>query len=91
MSKTVDKKYPLTGDRVAKVSISNTSNGVIATVSVHKLEGNFETHVIFEDYFKRTLLGPKVSRVTAKVLQTWEQMLDGVIESHKPDIEAHYA
>ena len=48
-------------------------------------------HAVFEDYYRRSLLGETVKRVTKKVLESWESQLDALYQKELPTILKQYA
>lgn len=77
------------------VSISNQSQGVIATTTVEHISTDHTgytvaTHTVFEDFCKRLKLSDPLLRVTKKVIQEWESILDKIYEKYLSQIQEQY-
>ena len=77
------------------VTVSNERTGVVATTIVEHMETDSSgytcaTHTVFEDYFNRSLIAEKAKRVTAKLVQSWNQQLDSIYQMNLPKIQEMY-
>ena len=77
------------------VTVANLPQGVVATTIVEHLETDSSgytcaTHTVFEDYFNRSLIAEKAKRVTAKLVQSWNQQLDSIYQMNLPKIQEMY-
>jgi len=91
MGRKASKEFQIPGtDRGYQVQLNNHSDGVIATLSGFRYEGNFQTHVLHEDLFRWEKVGPRKGRVTDKVLREWEDTLDMLGKKYLPEVCAFY-
>jgi len=77
------------------VTISNESRGVTATTIVEHMETDSSgytcaTHTVYQDYFNRKVMADKLKRVTAKVVDSWNQQLDSIYHINLPKIQEMY-
>lgn len=77
------------------VTVSNERTGVVATTIVEHMETDSSgytcaTHMVFEDYFNRKVIAEKAKRVTAKLVQSWNQQLDSIYQMNLPKIQEMY-
>lgn len=77
------------------VTISNESRGVTATTIVEHVETDSQgytmaTHHVYQDYFNRKVIADKLKRVTAKVVNSWNQQLDSIYQMNLPKIQEMY-
>ena len=77
------------------VTVANEPRGVVATTIVEHLETDSSgytcaTHTVFEDYFNRKVIADKLKRVTAKVVDSWNQQLDSIYQMNLPKIQEMY-
>lgn len=77
------------------VTVSNEPRGVVATTIVEQMETDSSgytcaTHHVYQDYFNRSLIAEKAKRVTAKVVDSWNQQLDSIYQMNLPKIQEMY-
>jgi hypothetical protein len=77
------------------VSIANGVRGVTVIVMVEHMETDSSgytcaTHEVFKDYFNRKVIAEKLKRVTAKVVDSWNQQLDSIYQMNLPKIQEMY-
>lgn len=94
---TKAKKHYFINDMKQRVTITvaNESIGVVATTIVEHMETDSlgytcATHTVFEDYFNRKVIADKLKRVTAKVVNSWNQQLDSIYQMNLPKIQEMY-
>jgi hypothetical protein len=77
------------------VTVSNERTGVVATTIVEHMETDSSgytcaTHHVYQDYFNRKVIAEKAKRVTAKLVQSWNQQLDSIYQMNLPKIQEMY-
>lgn len=77
------------------VTVSNERTGVVATTIVEHMETDSSgytcaTHHVYQDYFNRKVIAEKLKRVTAKVVDSWNQQLDSIYQINLPKIQEMY-
>ncbi len=77
------------------VTVANEPRGVVATTIVEHMETDSSgytcaTHHVYQDYFNRSLIAEKAKRVTAKLVQSWNQQLDSIYQMNLPKIQEMY-
>lgn len=77
------------------VTVSNEPRGVTATTIVEHMETDssgytWATHHVYQDYFNRKVIADKLKRVTAKVVDSWDQQLDSIYQMNLPKIQEMY-
>lgn len=94
--KQVKKYYYINNSKQrVTVSISNQSQGVIATTIVEHISTDScgyttAVHAVFKDFCKRFKIKDKVPRVTKKVIENWENSLDSIYQMYLPQIQEQY-
>ena len=86
---TSKTQIKLPNDYILEFSTSKRSNGVLSTTAnVHKLEGNFMTHRMFQDYSKQ-ITAEKV-RVTEKAVRAQHALALQSLEQVLSEVKAQY-
>lgn len=94
---TKAKKHYFINDMKQRVTVTvaNEPRGVVATTIVEHMETDSSgytcaTHHVYQDYFNRSLIAEKAKRVTAKVVDSWNQQLDSIYQMNLPKIQEMY-
>lgn len=76
------------------VTVANEPRGVVATIIVEHLENSLgyttAIHKVFEDFYRRMLIGDRVKRVTTKVVEGWYSQLDSIYQTQLSKIQEMY-
>lgn len=82
--------FPMSNGLTLKVSTHKLNNGALATTaSCCKVNGNFETHRVYQDYY--VTLIKEAKRCTEKNVSNQHLKMLNRIAEIKSDAEAHYA